>query len=172
MSSQINRPPLGLQQLLGSQNFGQNPPELKADVQSTVELLPFYGSGLLRMESNAGARTAKGEVSSVVLDGRVALLHASLEIYNPLTAPEDIGASISMRNISGNDPTTNCILHSTQDSYTNPAEPVLSWYSWPNPLIVEEGVRIVSAYWYKSTANLVSSRLKVVYYDLSPTGSV
>ena len=40
--SQINRPPRGLQDLLGSQNLGQNPADLAVIVQPTVDMLPYW----------------------------------------------------------------------------------------------------------------------------------
>ena len=42
MATQITRAPLGLQNYLGSQAFGQNPNVLNADVQPVLDLKDFY----------------------------------------------------------------------------------------------------------------------------------
>jgi len=47
LPSRINTPPIGLQDLLGSQAFGDNPSELLELVQPTLDLLPFLSEGKL-----------------------------------------------------------------------------------------------------------------------------
>lgn len=169
--SKINRPPLGLQQLLGSQNFGTNPADLEGKVRPTIELLPFYGAGVLRHAQTSGARVAAGDVCSVNLTGQVALLGLSMDCYNNLTAAETLGVALSAGYIAGNGSNQKFYFTSNLETYTNPASPVVATYTFPSPLIVEEGVTLFAEYWYKSTANSISARLSVLYYDLSPDAS-
>ena len=60
--SRVNRPPLGLQGLLGSQNFGDNPDELLQGIRPSLDLLPFLGSGLLKRYSITGSRATAGSI--------------------------------------------------------------------------------------------------------------
>lgn len=69
--SKINSPPLGLQDLLGSQNFGDNPDELARTVFGGVDLIPFLGSSRLSY-----ARAT--ESNTLTIGGGIA----------PLTVPE------------------------------------------------------------------------------------
>ncbi len=61
--SRINRPPKGLQGLLGSQSFGSNPDELLQEVRPSIELFPFWGAELLRHKIINGGRTTNGVIA-------------------------------------------------------------------------------------------------------------
>lgn len=63
--SQINRPPIGLQSLLGSKNFGQNPSDLSQQVLPTVDLFPFWATQQLRFAKEEQT-TAGGDNAPVV----------------------------------------------------------------------------------------------------------
>lgn len=51
--SQVNKPPLGLQDFLGSQNFGKNPSELAQTLIPTLDLFPFLS--VYDLETTTGA---------------------------------------------------------------------------------------------------------------------
>jgi len=60
--SQINRPPVGLQGLLGSQNFGQNPNDLAQQVLPIVDLFPFWSSQTLKFDKQTGTSAGGGSL--------------------------------------------------------------------------------------------------------------
>ena len=69
--SKINTPPIGLQSLLGSQSFGENPDDLLSGVRGTLDLLPFYAAVKGRFKSNVGARNSAGSFCTVTMGGGV-----------------------------------------------------------------------------------------------------
>lgn len=60
--SQINRPPIGLQSLLGSKNFGENPSNLAQQVLPAVDMFPFWASQVLKFEKVSGNSTGVGSL--------------------------------------------------------------------------------------------------------------
>lgn len=169
--SRINRPPFGLQQLLGSQNFGKNPPDLAQVVQPTIDLTPFYGAGLLRMESNTGSASTEGQVQAINFDGRVALVGASLHVYNALTGAANLQLGIALSNLPGNDPDQPMFIGTGQrTAYTTSETPGFATQLF-QPLILEQGAQLEG--WYLvASGGTWQSRLTCLYYDLEPTGSV
>ena len=142
--SQINRPPLGLQQLLGSQNFGDNPAELGQVVAPTIDLLPFFGSGILRLRRVSGSRINEGEIVSLEFDEPVAVL--SVAAWN------DAGASAAGVHVLGvamsGPPSDN--LPVDQQHMLGIGVPLVNWpttsqpavsFSFPQPLVVEGGTQ-------------------------------
>lgn len=70
--SRINQPPRGLQDLLGSQNFGDNPSDLAETVIPSLEMLDFLSAEKIDFERIAGSRTARGgNVGVVVPEGEL-----------------------------------------------------------------------------------------------------
>ena len=53
--SLVNTPPFGLQDLLGSRNFGKNPSELVETIQPTIDMLPYLDYDNFRIESISGS---------------------------------------------------------------------------------------------------------------------
>mgnify|MGYP000431930982 CR=1 FL=1 len=69
--SQINRPPIGLQGLLGSQNFGTNPSELSQIVSPGIDLFPFWASQGLKFDKQTGSAAGVGSlIETQVPDGK------------------------------------------------------------------------------------------------------
>ena len=66
MPSRINRPPVGLQDLLGSQSFGDNPNELLQFVTPTLDLEQFYESDLI--DATALAVQIPGTLAATNID--------------------------------------------------------------------------------------------------------
>ena len=87
--SRINQPPFGLQSLLGSQNFGDNPSELAQTVVPLIDLWPFLSAEKIRYARGASTLNARGDsVSVTVPEG---------ELWMPLT----ISARLSGNNDAG-----------------------------------------------------------------------
>ena len=63
--SQINRPPVGLQSLLGSKNFGANPSDLAQQVIPIADLFPFWASQTLRFDKQTGTSSGAGSLIEV-----------------------------------------------------------------------------------------------------------
>lgn len=170
--SQINRPPTGLQQLLGSQNFGVNPDNLARDVMGVVNLYPFYAAQTLRKAENIGARSTTGEVCRIPFFGDVALLGVGAVAYNGVpTANELIMLSIGLGRIPGNNPTNVAPIWSNDvnnagNVYQANAE--VRWaYMLPQPLHLPAETDVVLNLDRYSGAAL-QLRLTAFYHDLSP----
>jgi len=164
--SQINRPPLGLQQLLGSQNFGDNPDDLGQVVQPTVELFPFYAAGAMKMKHTAGGRTTAGIISTVPIFGAAAIIGVSVrrelmgvaELLNigiTMDGLNSVGASASKIVLASTGPITYGIGVGFGLNYT-----------FPQPLIVESGAQFNSEY-FGYNGNIEFVTLTVLYYDLA-----
>lgn len=65
--SQINRPPIGLQGLLGSKNFGVNPSDLNQQVVPIVDLFDFWASQTLRYIKETAVTAGVGNVINTVV---------------------------------------------------------------------------------------------------------
>jgi len=167
--SKINTPPLGLQNLLGSQNFGDNPSELGQTVAPTLDLLPFYGAGLIRSKQTSGGRSDEGIISSVELFGHVAVLFVSAWVPGGLSATETCALGLSMEGIASlNLPGNQEIILASGElgAYQATASPSVT-YKFDQPLVVESGVEFNSRWmFYAGAADTV--QLNVVFYDLSP----
>lgn len=93
--SRINRVPAGLQSLLGSQNFGDNPSELQPFVSPTLDQLPFLSRDVVRTSLNARAVTAVQDAISVQvpIGESWELLNVSIHFRNNLA----VGARATAR---------------------------------------------------------------------------
>lgn len=168
--SQINRPPLGLQQLLGSQNFGQNPRELAQTVQPTIDLFPFFGSGLLRVAEATGGRGDEGLICNVEFFGRVAVVSMSAHYQAGSTAVELIGFGFALSELAGDTPSDETYLKTwVPESWA--ATSHCTWgYTLPYPLLLESGAKL-GAYYTSFAGAADSLKLRVLYYDLEPGGA-
>jgi len=167
--SQINRPPLGLQELLGSQNFGDNPKDLGNLVSPTLDMLPFYGAGALKYRSTSGGRNGEGLISNVTLFGTVALIGCSAWAETGLTVGSVGKLGLTMNGIATQTVPgdVEMVLAANEDGVAWPAtsQPALA-FTFPSPLVVEQGCTINSR-WFYWTGNADTIRLVVAYYDLS-----
>lgn len=109
--SRINRPPIGLQGLLQSKNFGVNPNELSQVVQPTIDLFSFLG--VWEFDSAITAEfTVAGEsqfASFVVPQNEVWLVESvfvSCRWDNAPTAGDSIHYSAALDNVFGSNVAT------------------------------------------------------------------
>lgn len=65
--SRINRVPFGLQDLLGSQNFGDNPSELAQVVAPSLDMLPFLSAERMSYEYASASVSGNAEIASMVV---------------------------------------------------------------------------------------------------------
>lgn len=165
--SQINRPPLGLQQLLGSQNFGDNPDQLAQNVQPSLDLFPFYASTLLRYKENTGSRGSEGVICFEQFFERAAILAISLKATTTVTTADPYEVSFTLSEIAGDG--VGSIHIPVYSSGAPPTDyPVGALPSWsvmfPSPLVVEAGVKVNAEFDYATQVE--TFRLTVLYYDL------
>lgn len=65
MPTKINTPPIGLQDLLGTQSFGSNPSELLLSVRPIVDLFPFLVADQLAQERAAANIAGAGQTMAI-----------------------------------------------------------------------------------------------------------
>lgn len=166
--SRINRPPLGLQQILGSQNFGVNPTELKQDVQPTVDLLPFYGAGLLRGEEFVGSRNSEGLIGAIIPTSRFMLVGASCWCIS--SASGTLSPAVLLSGIAGDDPQNPHVLFRNNRDTVNTTNVASAGGILPFPIVFEQGAAI-EFWWFANTASDTANlNCRVLYYDLDPQG--
>lgn len=170
--SQINRPPQGLQSLLGSQNFGDNPKQLGGVVAPTLDMLPFYGAGILRLRRISSSLAAEGEITSLTFDDQVAVLS--------VTAWNAAGSAVAGVNILGvaisGPPSDNLPVNQQHMLAIGPyaatgavtTQPAVC-HSFPFPLVVEPGTSFHAHWLFNSGGNNSTVQLTVLFYDLSQT---
>lgn len=168
--SQINRPPLGLQNLLGSQNFGDNPSELAQAVAPTLDLLPFYGAGLLRLKRSQGNLNAEGEITSIEFNDPVAFVSLAgwaqggaspagvKQLALTISGPPSDSLPVDQQHMLTHDP--------NGASYVATGQPCC-YYTFPVPLVTEPGSTIHLHWIQNPNACNDTVQLTVMYYDLS-----
>lgn len=169
--SKINTPPIGLQQLLGSQNFGDNPDDLLQQVRSVVDLIPFWGAQHMEVSRTEGGRSDEGIISSVPFFGPAMILAASARVSGGMTgaAPLSLGITISGISMRENQPPTEVLIAQSPGRETFPvgAEPGVD-VLLPKPIVVEADTQVNSRWVSASGSSLDLVELAVLYYDLSP----
>lgn len=169
--SRINRTPGGLQTLLGSQNFGDNPSELGPVVAPTLDLLPFYGSEVLRSQYIQGTRASEGEVARTALGGRVAVIGASARIVAGVVGAGYVQFSIGLTKVSGEDPSKPVFLATSENQTIALGDTPAFGMTFPFPLIIESGVQVLANFDAVNGGNF-TVELGVLYYDLTPGGAI
>lgn len=166
--SQINRPPIGLQQLLGSQNFGDNPPQLGGVVAPTLDLLPFYGAGTIRYKQTSGARVNTGIISSVPVFGQIAILQVAAWTSGAIsTGAGAYDLALTMQGIATADTLKDLEIPLVSNKQTLAVtDQIMVNYTFRRPFIVESGVSFNSRWLATAGAN-TTVRLLVVFYDIS-----
>lgn len=78
----VNTPPLGLQSLLGNQNFGDNPDDLSQTIRPVIDQTPFLGSTQIKYSRDASSLNGVGvAVTTTVPQGEAwYILGVSLQI--------------------------------------------------------------------------------------------
>ena len=169
--SKINRPPLGLQGLLGSQNFGVNPDDLLREVRGTIDMLPFWGATQLRQKRLSGGRTTTGLiVSQEVIAGETWLL---LGVGFDLTTLSAGGPYTLQGYIALNDLNVDLVtpgVHILKAGHISTGLAPGDTYEFgillPQPIILEPQVKI-ELYWQQ--VNLAAAdavNLSVLYYSI------
>lgn len=167
--SQINTPPLGLQQLMGSQNFGDNPSDLAQQVIPTVDLTPFLATRKIRHKTTSGGRSDVGIISNIPIEGPSMLIGASMFLAGGLAAPDTQAMMITMSGLPTQfgTPGVEIVLKAgPRVTYAAGETPGIDWQA-PTPIIVDDGVTI-NGRWATPTGNsgdLV--QLAVWFVDLS-----
>ena len=100
--SKINAPPLGLQDLLGSQNFGDNPDELARTVFGGVDLIPFLGSTRISYDraTESNTLTLGGGIAPLAVpEGEAWLLLGATGTAVGLQVGQDISIQLAFRKV-------------------------------------------------------------------------
>lgn len=95
--SKINSPPIGLQSLLGSKNFGENPDDLGQQVRPVVDMLPFWASQRLRFlnaKTNSSGQQSVVEIQ-VPLGETWMILSVAFDV-EMLAAADDMNSKIAL----------------------------------------------------------------------------
>ena len=170
--SRINRPPLGLQGLLDSQNFGENPSELGAIVRPTIDLFPFYGTQLLRSSNIVGSKTGAGLIEQLTVgqsapgQESIWLLHGvSMYVANPPAGPSTNRAYVTLESLVTNVQRRHIIARSDLVTITNAEE--FAWgFMLPQPLALESNITI-NFYWSENSALTTENvQCSALYYAI------
>lgn len=160
--SRINRPPQGLQKLLGSQNFGENPREFLQDVRPTVELRPFFSADLIRSLESASTRSSPGLIRGVTFDTPILLLNLSWVATTPLTTGnQEIGFQLQIADLPGGG--NRHIIYALNRVWLNNSLPAVGFHL-PQPLVIPAGAQVGCSANY--LLNTISGDLRVMYVDL------
>jgi len=95
--SQINQPPVGLQSLLGTKNFGKNPDDLSQIVQPTVDMFPFWASQKIRyIQEQTTTAGAGSTIETIVPDGETWLVLSAAYGTEILTTSDDMNQHVAI----------------------------------------------------------------------------
>ena len=165
--SRINRTPEGLQVLLGTQAFGDNPNELSQVVSPTVDLLPFFAASRLRQATLTGSRSTPGEIGRLDLPGKALIVSVGAEITAGVVGPGSIRWAFSFQRVPGPDPSNPCFF-AISDKMSVDSNITAAWgYTMPRPVVVLPGTKMTLEV-LETSGGLFHSTLTVCYYDLSP----
>lgn len=164
--SQINRPPIGLQSLLGSKNFGSNPNELSGAVLPMVDLFPFWGSQVLKFgkDEQTGSGTAIAAELEIPSGKTWAVITAGFSASTP-QANEDNILQISLEETDGSGVQYLVAAYNNVGNVDADLPVSLSWKPpvlfWLNPGTVIRGQCVNDA-----AAQVRDVVLDCVYYEL------
>lgn len=162
--SKINTPPIGLQSLLGSQSFGDNPSDLLQQVRPAIDLLPFWGSTKLECQWSAGNRSAPGNITSFAYDANFARMLVGVAIYAGTPTAGTYQSAAYLSKINELPSNQIHLIHSDEPTVV-PASSEYGWSFWmPQPLILEPGIGI-SFRTLQQTAN-ATLNCTAIYYRL------
>jgi len=100
--SQINRPPIGLQSLLGSQNFGVNPNDLAQQVIGNVDLTSFWAQQTLKFTQVETTTAGVGSVAEAeVPNGKIWGILTAAFREEILAVNDDMNISIGIDDSAG-----------------------------------------------------------------------
>jgi hypothetical protein len=170
--SQINRPPIGLQSLLGSQNFGENPSNLLQDVTSQLDLLPFYGAYLQKDVREIGNLIGRGNaVNITVPEGELWLpIVVSGGLIGQIGSTSNIRLAITVEGIPGGFPAPGSgVCVAQQRSAVSSVVGDSCRIVWtPNPpLLLLPGYNLTLDVDKNASAGNENFEFNVWYYDLA-----
>lgn len=141
--SKINTPPVGLQSLLGSQSFGDNPNDLLEQVRPIVDLTPFWGSNKLEVQWSSGNRAAPGNITSFAYDANFTRMLLGVSIYAPTPTAGTFRTAAYLNKANGL-PSNQIHLIHTDDPVTIIANDEYGWSFWlPQPVLLEPGIGLL-----------------------------
>ena len=167
--SAINRPPLGLQGLLGSKNFGDNPSELARTVQPTLDMLPFMGGTTLRGNRISGGRTTLGLIAQLPVPSDEVWAMIALSCGR---AAGFTGGGGSIKVALSIDNTAGPFSGHTQFISESPEETVAGteWFThslmFPTPLWLEPNTDLSAYFTVNTLVNPDSMTLFALYYAM------
>jgi len=167
--SQINRPPIGLQSLFGSKNFGQNPSELSQIVSPSVDLFTFLAQQELRFLKESVTTAGFDSVVEIqVPDNQIwAVLTVSFAAEVLSASNDDMYAQIALsENFAG---AVRYIVHSSEVPPQNtPYRNGTFWATvWqPSQLWWMRSGTVIRGIWNGSNIASKDFDLDVVYYRL------
>lgn len=167
--SQINRPPLGLQSLLGSQNLGDNPNNMLTDMRPTLDLLPFLTAQLLRQETVTGGRITPGTVASLQpFAGELWALKGLGAFNGAITGvgPFDLQLAFTMTKIAGGGSAEVHTLAVGDVLSVSGGDNVGFAVNFDTPLILEPGITVALNFLQCGLANADTFRLSALYFPL------
>jgi hypothetical protein len=163
--SKIHRPPRGLQHLLGSQSFGQNPDELAQSVQPTLDLTGYYSSELLKTAVVTGALAADGQVGSITFNAPVAIVAMGCEASTAISADEFVSWDLRLDDLGGTGQAVP-VYESLRSQYFS-GDYISTGFMLPYPLVVPGGCT-ARAFLRTYSGNLLTIQFRVLYVDLNP----
>jgi hypothetical protein len=167
--SKIHRPPRGLQHLLGSQSFGQNPDELAQNVQPTLDMTGFYSAELLKTATKNTMMSGEGVVGQIKFTAPVALVAAGIEM-GPLTGTDTrVSFDIRVSDLGGVGFST---VVGSQPCVQYPTGATPSFGMMFSPYLVVPGGCEVQGFLTAYTGALLGGTFRVLYVDLNPIADV
>lgn len=174
--TQINRPPLGLQGLLGTQSFGQNPGEALQEVRPIVDMLPFWQTQLLRAATAVGQRDTPGLInnleSGVTQDVNSYWMLYAVAVYlqSVGTVAAEIQVGVFLDELSTSSPTVTPVPIAVSDVVSVvPNDEFAFVHILPRPLILEVNVQLEYRYLRNTMTGSPFARAIALYHKL-PTG--
>ena len=164
--SQINTPPFGLQSLLGSKNFGDNPGELLQEVRPMVDLLPFWGSQFFKALQVTATSAGQGVlVSTQVPEGKNWMIISATAGMEVLSSGDDLTSWVAV-DPSPNGSESHVVASFSIINPNTPGSPVYATWQPPFPFLLPSGYVLQGGVW---SANLTPRdvSLDVLYYELS-----
>lgn len=167
--SKIHRPPRGLQHLLGSQSFGQNPDQLVQSVQPTLDMTAFYAGELLKTQTVNTMVSADGVIGQIKFTAPVALVAAGIEMGAVTVAAEEMAFDIRLSELGGVGFST---VVASQGAHTYQVGSTPTFGTMFSPHLVVPGGCEVQGFLTSYAGALIGGTFRVLYVDLNPIADV
>jgi len=175
MTTKINQPSIGLNSLLGTQAFGDNPNLLDQLASPTIDLLPFLGQQLIRSQRTTASRALAGQAIVVTIPAGEAWIPIQLGagvFYNVLDAAAAVNYNLSIRirpNIfaSGSFITVASIIGTVQEVVAGGSLGLQFAWSPPMPIVLGPGSTLLVYCDQVDSVQSQSYELNYMYYRLN-----